>query len=309
MKDTLVIGRDLMAVAALPFLSVIARGVLPPQWPRLCRLFARAVIGTGLSGGGAPTAFGAHVSRVLGPGRIPVRPETIRTCLAANHAETMLQLLRAGWARQWTPQVSLEGRRSLEAALRRGRGAILLVHQFRPFVHLPALHLAGFNVLRLSDELHGYFTKSGFGRRWLNRFQISLEQSWGCRRVIVRQGSIAHLRQVQQQLRAGGVVLMSDLHSGVKTVRASFMNGWLNFATAPFHLAASMDVPLFSVFSVSEEIGSFRVFLEGPLNLYDKSGQQRDVKSVVRDLSCQIESFALRYPEQCQEWRHISMNR
>ena len=91
-----------------------------------------------------------------------------RALLAANHRRRLL--LAAHLVRtRWSPTIRLEGLEGLQAALQRGRGAIIWCDQFtaQTIIGKRALHEAGIEAHQVSVGFHG-ISDTTFGLRFLN---------------------------------------------------------------------------------------------------------------------------------------------
>lgn len=303
-------ARDLASVLGMPLFLAMAWCISPHRWLPLCRLLGRLIIKAGLEGRGTGPGLADLIRSVVGPRELPVAPESMRLGQVVNNVETWLLLLRALRPGSSGLNVALQGQNHLDAVFRGGRGGILLVHAFRPFIHLLALSAAPYGITRLIGENHGYFAMSRFGRYYLNPIQVAIEkQDHRIEHVIAHEGSFAHMRQLKERFRQNRFVIMRPFPTSlVGTVVVRFMEGWLSLASTPFSLAAESNVPLLPVYSLCDRPGSFRVVVEEPMVV--RNGlRRRAVELAAQEHVLQLESYVLRYPDQWTQWHFLALKK
>jgi len=299
---SLVDAGDVARAALFALLAPCAWLVPPRDWPLVCGVLAN---GWARMRTLEDPQWRAIVSRALGEREIDVSPAAIRERALANNLEFMLQLLRMWGPRRgrWHPDVELVGREYIDAGLRQGRGVILWVHRFRPFVHFVAFSHAGLAVCRPSGRHHGEFYRSRIGRYWLNPLQTGLEDRY-CARVVVGDRTFGHLRELQQRLWRKAIVSMyADHLEGSRNIDVPFLEGWLSLSTQAVSLAVQSNSQILPVFPVSDAAGRFRVIVEPSLNI---AGNDRaSVDAAVMRHARRLEWYVLRYPDQWHGWDRV----
>jgi lauroyl/myristoyl acyltransferase len=108
----------------LPILLAISWALPEGIWPRFCGAVARLAVPM-LSADPAATA--AVIQQTLSARAPNLPPERILERLSGERILAILQLLRSYRPGGWNPPIRLRGTEHVEAALARGRGAILWV--------------------------------------------------------------------------------------------------------------------------------------------------------------------------------------
>jgi lauroyl/myristoyl acyltransferase len=228
--------------------------------------------------------------------------------LHASKLESRLQVLRAAWPGGWSPEVVLEGRSHLDEALSGGRGAVLWIHRFRPFVHLVALSQAGIRLCRPSAWYHGYFNNSRFGLRYLNPVQARVEDRYG-ERIVVVEGQLAHLRTLAARLAENRVVgFYADIREQRRSVPVPLLGGVIGLSTAAATLARQARAPLLPVFAIGDGEGRFRVIVEAPLPLEAGVSGRQGIEQAITSGAAVLEKYIRRYPDQWSGWSQLAFS-
>lgn len=296
-------GASAVHALVVLMLTPIALTVPPRAWAPICRAAGAAL--TPLYVTRRPV-WRDVIPGVLAGRAIPVPPRTIVGRVLGQKLESRLQVLRGGRRHGWEPVVTLEGREHIDAALARGRGAVLWIHRFRPFVHFLALHAAGLHACRPSETSHGYFATSRLGRRWLNSIQIAFEAPYSERIVVERHG-LGHLRVVQQRLRENRLVgLYADDLGRTRNVDVPFLGGRLRLATRALSLGVECGAPVLPVFPLADGRHRYRVIVEPALPIDTTLPRPAAVELAIRQHAVRLESYVLRHPDQWEDWERVS---
>lgn len=242
-----------------------------------------------------------HIARILG-GRVDeIDPAHTAAGLAVNYHVARMQFLRCYHRDSWRPAISVSGLERIEHALAERRGAILWVAPF-VFTHLVtkmALNQAGVKVSHLSRTVHG-FSQTRFGVRVLNPIWTKVEECYLAERLVMSPDqSVAILRQLIERVRQNRVISITVGPEG-RQCMAPFFAGALPIADGAPSIALKTGAPLLPVFSVRTAPGSFTTTIEAPLEV---GGEKNDrVQELVTKCGRLIESYALRFPDQCRAW-------
>ncbi|UDL89605.1 hypothetical protein LGH82_31930 [Mesorhizobium sp. PAMC28654] len=152
---------------------------------------------------------------------------------------------------RWSPLIQLEGVQGLQAALRRGRGAILWCDQFtaQTIIGKRALHEAGVDAHQVSMNSHG-ISDTIFGLRFLNPMLIEVENRFLESRIVFdRNDAYQVTARVQKILKNNGIVLMTNTIQAGSTFAEAAMgeSGWTHLASAPANFAARAGTSLFAM--------------------------------------------------------------
>ncbi|WP_027057846.1 hypothetical protein [Mesorhizobium loti] len=170
--------------------------------------------------------------------------------LAARHRRR-LQLAAHVAGFRWSPTILLEGQEGLQAALRRGHGAIIWCDQFtsQTIFGKRALHEADVEAHQVSVNSHGV-SESMFGLRFLNPPLVKVENRYLKSRIVFERDDAYQVTiRIQKILRGNGVVLMTNtIHAGSTFTEVAIgESGWTHLASAPANFAARGKAALFSM--------------------------------------------------------------
>lgn len=192
--------------------------------------------------------YAAATQAVLGKG-IDAK-KLFRSLLAANHRRRLLLAVHVVRPR-WSPRIRLEGIEGLQAALKRGRGAIIWCDQFtaQTIIGKRALHEAGVETHQVSVDFHG-ISDTTFGLRFLNPPLVTVENRFLKSRVVFERSDAYQVTiRMQKILKDNGVVLMTNnIHAGSTFAEAGMgQSGWTHLASAPANFAARGGTALFAM--------------------------------------------------------------
>lgn len=192
--------------------------------------------------------YAAATRAVLGNG-IDAQSQ-FRALLYANHRRRLL-LAAHLVGRRWSPDIRLEGLEGLQAALKRGHGAIIWCDQFtaQTIIGKRALYEAGIEAHQLSVSAHG-ISDSTFGLRFLNPPMVRVENRFLKSRIVFDRGDAYQVTgRIQKILGNNGVVLVTNtVHAGSTFTEVGIgESGWTHLASAPTNFAARGKAALFSM--------------------------------------------------------------
>ena len=164
----------------------------------------------------------------------------------------------------WRPDLRLDGRERLDAALAGGRGAVLWVAPtiFSTLLVKVALYDAGYRVAHLSVQWHGP-ARSRFGRWLVNARDVAVEERFVERVVIPPEGGPrAALDELGRRLRRNEVVKITAVGNANRPVEVPFLGGSLLLGPGAPRLALVHRAPLLAAITARDGAGAFRVTLQ-----------------------------------------------
>lgn len=233
----------------------------------------------------------------------------IASRLAASHTEHFIHVLKSSGG-GWNPQIQIEGREHLHAALTEGKGAILWqMPFFFSMVTKIGLKEAGYSVMCTSLPTHG-FSYGPFATRFLNPQMISAENRYLRKRITIDlKNPGAALIRVRKELANNGVVLINiGAWAGRTVMHAPLFGGWLPVAVGAPGLAHRTGAALLPV-STMRKSGSnaFLIRIGAPL----PTGAEASTKAIsdsVASLGTELEVAARNAPDQFTSWEYLAFD-
>ncbi len=295
---------DAAVAFGLPFLIAMSWGLPERRWRGVAR--ALAPLAVPMLAGNTETLL-ETIRRTLG-GRHPIpAPEAILRELSACRVLAILQLLRCYRPGGWRPALRLDGKQHVEAALAKGRGAILWVgnSEFGDLAAKMAFHRAALEVSHLSRAGHG-FSDTRLGRRYLNRIHTAVEDRYLRARVsLTSHGAKAALQILAGRLTAGGVVSITAQRFAKRPVAVPFLEGEITLAPGAPVLAHKTGAVLLPAFAYIAEDGAFVVALEAPIEVAGEASASAAVEAAARAYAAHLEPYVLSYPGQWSGGLHL----
>ncbi len=299
-----VAAKDFAIMAALPVSFAVAWTLPEPLWRGLARasspLAARALI-TRMQ----PAI--ERIERLVGDRPMAGSPMAVVQESIAGYVEEYLQVLREYRPRGWRPDIRLEGRSHVDAALARGRGAVLWVSHFSfaGLVAKMALCREGIRTSHLSHPSHG-FSRSRFGMRDLNSLRLHVEDRYLNERIMLSlDGATGAVRQLLRRLRRNELVSLTVRERAARPSIVPFLHGTIRLATGGADLAYATGAALLPVFAVREPEGHFRVVIDPPLEVQHQLARRESSDVALRDYAARLRPFVLDYPGQWRGWLHV----
>ena len=296
----LVSGGDLAVALGVLVLGLVAWLCPPRAWPALCRglapLAARFV--------GGRRALISRIAALLGSRAARADPEQVLRAFQAAHIERKLQILRVHLPPPWRPAIRLEGREHVEAALARGRGAILWVSDFAfaSLVAKMAMARAGHPMSHLSHPHHG-FSATRFGMAVLNPVVVGAESRFLRERVVL---SLADARPALDRLAArlaeNALVSITVRSTARRAVEVPLLDGRSAIAGGAPVLAHETGAALLPVFVLPDGAGGFAVTVEPPLPLDPDADREAAVRGAAEAYARRLGPWILRAPGQWLGW-------
>lgn len=239
-------NQDLRESLMAVFYVVVAASVPVRWWASICDRMSRLRLKRHMRK--QFPAYAAATRAVLGNG---IDARKLFEALLASRHRRRLQLAAHLVAKRWSPTIRLEGVEGLQAALQRGRGAIIWCDQFtsQTIFGKRALHEAGIEAHQVSVNTHG-ISESAFGLRFLNQPLVKVENRYLKSRIVFERDDAYQVTiRIQKILRGNGVVLMTNnIHAGSTFTEVALgENGWTHLASAPANFAARGKAALFAM--------------------------------------------------------------
>ncbi len=210
------------------------------------------------------------------------------------------QALRCHHPAGWSPTTAVHGLAPVEAALARGRGAVLWFPSlaFASLAGKASLAQAGLRVFHLSQWFHGP-SRSRLGVRIFNRLQQTAESRFLVRRVVMRDGPgrLAANREIVRLLRTNEVVSITAGAAGARSIEVPFFRGTIRVAAGAVWFAKRANSPVFACFTTRCRGAAKFVTRIEPLH-DPAEAPARSADAVVADLARRLERYAISTPEQ-----------
>ena len=220
---------------------------------------------------------------------------------ATLHHLERLQLLRCYRPGGWQPRIVIEGKEHLDRALARGKGAILWVTYatFSDMISKIALHELGHHVWHLSRHIHGHFSSTRFGMRYLNPIRIAIEcRSLADRVVIDPDDPKVALARLQELLADNHVVSITVVAAARRLTLVPFGPGCIPLAAGAPSLAVKSGAALLPLFIERRPDGSFLVTIEPALEPSVDAGREQQVAELIAREGALLRRYFERLPTQ-----------
>lgn len=294
--------KDIFIALGLPPLAAIS-WIAPPQaWRGLARRFA-PLYAPG-RGAGSRARLLERIERTYAPGQGTPWLEAALEQIGEEEILALIETLREYRPGGWAPEIELSGQARLEAALARGKGAVLWIGHFVHAALIPkmAFHRAGFPLAHLSHPRHG-FSKSWMGVHLLNPVKRVVEDRYLRARVMLEPGGpAAAMADLAVRLSENGVVSILGTGAARRPSSAPFLGGEIKLATGAPRLAYTSGAALLPVIPVRTGCGGFSVVVEPAIAVDPSLPRQDAVESAVRAYAKVLERHVTAYPGQWQGW-------
>ncbi|HNB25863.1 MAG TPA: lysophospholipid acyltransferase family protein [Alphaproteobacteria bacterium] len=292
---------DFITLAGLAALLPFAWALPEPLWSPLWRGAARIPL---LTSRRAARRTGKSIRAALGA-IDPQTAEGIARDLKAAIYEMRMQDLRAWRPGGWQPRMVLEGEAHLQAALAKGKGAILWLAPF-VFNNGPTkilLHRKGYRVSHLSSPQHG-FSDTEFGVAYVNRIRCIPEERHLVQRIVYDRASPSTaMRRMMRALKDGEIVsIVASGTEGTEMVKGPVFGGRLSVAVGAPRLAGLTGAPLLPAFTVRDPQAGFRIVIEPPIDQRSDLPTDARVAEAIAEFLRRSEPWVRRYPGQWRAW-------
>jgi len=293
---------DLLFMAEWPILRLAAAFMPERDWFDVAMRVERAKVLLGLRNS---TVGSETIRRALNL-TDDAAAKNIAFRLAAHRTEHFIQVLKSIGG-GWIPEIQIEGRAHLDAAVAHGKGTILWCMPFCfSMAKIIGLKAAGYSLTRTSHRAHG-FCHGPFAIRFLNPQLISAEDRYLRKRVTINSHKPgAALLRVRRELINNGVVLINiGAWSGRTVVRAPVLGGRLPLAVGAPGLAHRTGAALLPVFTTRmPDRSAFLIRIGAPLPTRAEASATA-ISDSVTALVTQLEVAVRSAPDQSDAWENL----
>jgi lauroyl/myristoyl acyltransferase len=215
-----------------------------------------------------------------------------------------IQAIREALPGGWRCETPLGGRDILDRALQRSRGAVLWCSPFVGSDLAPKKALAEYRLTHLSAPSHP-FSPTRFGTLLLNPVRLRAVNRYLVRRVLVVYGnSRPALDVLKQVLSENGVVLITAVGAGKRSLTFPFLGGTIELAVGAPRLAYETGSALIPVSTLPDQKGGYRVELGPDLAAPTDLPEQQAVLQMTSRYVELLEPVVRAYPAQWEGWFH-----
>jgi lauroyl/myristoyl acyltransferase len=211
-----------------------------------------------------------------------------------------MQILACHPPRRWTPKPRLIGKEHLERALAKGRGAILLNAGFayRDLMTKAAMAAAGHAGHQLSMDTHG-FSRTRFGKRWLNPIYTSVEKRFLQERMLFSGDNTKEIRDtIRARLNQNKPVMIAVTPLGRRVETRPFLQGYIHIATGGMNLACENGASVLPVFTLREADGGISTIIGAALDQPEDGDPAKRIGAMLDDYVPRLESHVRAHPSQ-----------
>jgi KDO2-lipid IV(A) lauroyltransferase len=200
----------------------------------------------------------------------------------------------------------LEGREHLDAALRRGKGVIIMAHHFGLFrMIMPALQEFGYTthtlVLRAADyagQAHEAVAQA------VVRKKVEVETATDLG-VIYHQRGTAFGKMTAILQRNSVLGIAADGMTGSHFVDVPFLGGRIALPMGPAWLSLRSGAPILAAFCTFEGLARHHIVMHAPL--YCQGRSRAAVEDLVRAYAPLLDEYTRRYPWAWWSWRRLEI--
>ena len=238
-------------------------------------------------------------------------PSVLRGYLTVKQEQFVLQTLYpTPRGRRFVERLcqKIEGKEYLDAAVRNGRGVIVVNFHFGIFrVIYSALQSMGYETYIHALRSERYSDRSfGWVARAIMSKKIRMDKSTG-RQVIYHRPGVT-FKRIAELLRSNAIVqITGDGMAASRFVDLPFLSGTMSFPTGLARLAAETGAAIVCLFPVRDSMRRHRCILHPPVYCHDLS--QASVEAAVRSYVGIFEQYVRQYPWMWWSWRRINVAR
>ena len=297
-ETTPYIDREDVILSGVISVLLAASWVLPERrWPAFSQRLAR--FRTGLRGSLSDEELSTIRVIVGDKPTAWISDEFWPTSLAHKYLSWM-QILACHPPRRWKPKSRLVGKEHIDRALAKGRGALLLNAGFayRDLMAKAAMAAAGHPGHQLSMDTHG-FSRTRFGKRWLNPIYTSVEQRFLNERMVFSENNTGEIvERIRERLRQNKPVIAAVTPLGQRVAKRPFLHGSIHIATGGMNLACENGAPVLPIFTLREADGRISTLVGAALDEPEVGDRAQRIEAMLDDYVPRLERYVSRYPSQ-----------
>jgi KDO2-lipid IV(A) lauroyltransferase len=183
--------------------------------------------------------------------------------------------------------MSVEGEQTYRDARAAGKGAIVLT------AHMGSFEVGMAALLEQERRVHVVFRRDAFGL--FERTRSKLRRQLGVVEQPVDEG-LATWMKLREALAGDEVVLLQGdrVMPGQKGRAVPILGGHMVLPTGPLRLAQASGAPIIPIFSIRQQDGRVRLFIEPPVFVQD----QQSFEPGLETIRSAIEKYLRRFPDQ-----------
>lgn len=297
---------DIGVVIGVPILTTISWLVPASCWPGVCRFISALAMAF------QPDRWGERAKIIenwaLGAeaGKKTSARVLARAAMAVEIERSLLMLRLHRPFNRW-PDVTLIGAEHIDAALEKGKGAIIWDSHFALATTGTKVALArnGYGIHHLSNIYHGY-SSTKFGIKVLNPIWVAAEMKALAERVVVAYvNPRPALDTLRARLEENSIISIVVRGEASRVVATPFFDAVLVLAPGAPVLAAKTGAQLLPVFTVHDQNGKFVTTVEAPIDLSAYEEARPAVQAAVDAYAKRLEPWLRQYPDQWLSWGQL----
>lgn len=300
-KRSRISADDLHFLSLAPFLLLTALFVPERHWPRATRRIQR------LADALRPPPAMRDMERLAAP--MGVDAATLSRWIADSRIGRMQHLIhnvRSALGKSWRPRTELVGKEHIDAALERGKGAVLWVSHFcySSLFTKMALAGAGCRVSHVSRPEHGV-SKSRFGIAFLNSVRRIPEDRFLAARIVHdRARPPATKQRVMRALSNNELVSVTvGAWEGRRVAIGPLHGGEYKVALGAPNFAFESGAPLLPAFTFRMPNGIYRTIVGAPLGESARDSREGFLLAASEELLYEHGPMILAHPGQWRGWK------
>lgn len=206
--------------------------------------------------------------------------------------------------RGWRPEIEIEGRQHLDAALAKGHGAVLWLTRFTDPVLLQGLWRHGFAVVWLTNEGHGCPDRSRFGVRWSAWLYRRAENPYIAGRVqIPMDGRLGYMRRLLDRLRGNSIIALIGENKGRQNIDGIVLGRPVSFASGAPSLAERTGAELLTAYSIRLDPLRYRIVIEPPIPVARGLRRKEFIREAIAEYCNRLAQQISNHPSDWLAWQ------
>lgn len=231
----------------------------------------------------------ANIRKAFVEKKSPDEIKQITKDLFKNYGQNFIELFRMPLMNRerFGELIEVQGKENIDAALKKGRGVILL-----------AMHFGSWEIASLSCGLLGYpykmFANPQAKHSRLDGLLNSYRSAGGS--VILSEGMGP--RDFVRSLKNNEVIGMVVDQGGKEGVHVPFFGRKASMSVGAIRMGLKMDVPICFSVIVRQGQGKHRMIIHPPLALHNSGNQEQDIKGNLKTVIRLMQEYIIKYPSE-----------